>query len=401
MKSTVDQHPKTNKMELNSFFQQSYSRRPSLHVRAPGRVNLLGEHVDYNDGMVLPVALDRAVYLAASPTDDQIIRLQAIDLGEASAFRVDQVRDKVDLEGRPLPTWAHYPAGVAWALQEAGLEVNGAQVAYTSQVPIGAGLSSSAAVEVGFAALWRAMGGWAVDNLSLARLCQRAENQYVGVACGLMDQFASACGVEGHALYFDTRSLEWQPLPLPGGTVIVIADSGVRRSLTSSAYNERRKACEQAVEILRSYLPGICALRDVSPPEFAAYSVFLPPDVARRAEHIIKEIARVESAVRALERQDAQIFGALMYAGHASLRDLYEVSTPELDVLVEITRQLPGCYGARLTGAGFGGCTVNLVDENYAEGFIQSLSEAYQQRTGRQAHVYLCRASAGVEVKPA
>src|SRR5574341_889080 len=179
-------------MDLNSFFQQSYSRRPSLNVRAPGRVNLLGEHVDYNDGMVLPAALDRAVYLAAVPADDRVVRLQAIDLGEAAAFRLDQVQDKVDLEGRPLPGWALYPAGVAWALLEAGMEVNGAQVAYTSQVPIGAGLSSSAAVEVGFGALWRAMGGWQVDNLSLARLCQRAENQYVGVACGLIDQFSSA-----------------------------------------------------------------------------------------------------------------------------------------------------------------------------------------------------------------
>jgi galactokinase len=387
-------------MDLNTLFQQSYSRRPTLTVRAPGRVNLLGEHVDYNDGMVLPVALDRAVYLAAAPTDDQVVRLQAIDLGEAASFRVDQVRDKIDLEGNPLPGWAHYPAGVAWALLEAGLEITGAQVAYTSQVPIGAGLSSSAAVEVAFAALWRAMGGWLVDNLSLARLCQRAENQYVGVACGLMDQFASACGVDGHALYFDTRSLEWQPLPLPGGTVIVVADSGVRRSLTSSAYNERRQACEDAVEILRGYMPHIRALRDVPPTEFVAYSDFLPPVVRRRAEHVVKEIARVESAVRALQRQDAQIFGALMFAGHASLRDLYEVSTPELDALVDITRQLPGCYGARLTGAGFGGCTVNLVDEGQAEGFIQAVSESYRERTGRQAQVYLCRASAGVEVKP-
>ncbi len=387
-------------MELVIPFQQVFSRRPTLQVRAPGRVNLLGEHVDYNDGMVLPVALDRAVYLVAAPTEDQIIHLRALDLSKAVSFRADQVEAKVDLEGEPLPGWARYPAGVAWALQEAGLEVVGAQVAYSSTVPIGAGLSSSAAVEVAFAGLWRAMGGWSVGNLDLARLCQRAENHYVGVACGLMDQFASACGVEGHALYFDTRSLEWQSLPLPAGTVIIVADSGVRRSLTSSAYNQRRQACEQAVELLRQYKPDISALRDISPPEFAAYSALLPPEIARRAEHVVREIARVESAVAALQRQDAQIFGALMYAGHASLRDFYEVSIPELDTLVDITRELPGCYGARLTGAGFGGCTVNLVEESQAEAFIQSLSEAYQGRTGRQAQVYLCRASSGVEVKP-
>jgi galactokinase len=255
-------------------------------------------------------------------------------------------------------------------------------------------------VEVAFGALWRATGGWQVDNLALAQLCQRAENQYVGVACGLMDQFASACGVDGNALYFDTRSLEWQPLPLPSGTVIVIADSGVRRALTSSGYNDRRAACERAVELLRGYMPGIQALRDVSPPEFVAYSEFLPPEVAKRAEHVVKEIARVESAVRALRRDDARIFGALMYASHASLRDLYEVSTPELDALVEITRQLVGCFGARLTGAGFGGCTVNLVEEARAGEFVPALREAYRHQTGLEAQVYLCRASAGVEVKP-
>ena len=387
-------------MELDSSFQQIYSRHPTLHVRAPGRVNLLGEHVDYNDGKVLPVALDRAVYMVAAPTEDRIVSLQALDLGKTVSFRTDEVEAKLDQNGRPLPGWARYPAGVAWALQEAGLEVNGAQVSYSSTVPIGSGLSSSAAVEVAFAGLWRAMGGWPVDNLNLARLCQRAENHYVGVACGLMDQFASACGVEGHALYFDTRSLEWQSLPLPDGTVIVIADSGVRRSLTSSAYNQRRQACEQAVVLLRQYKPDMRALRDISPPEFAAYSALLPPDIARRAEHVVREIARVESAVAALQRQDAQIFGALMYAGHASLRDYYEVSIPELDMLVDITRKLPGCYGARLTGAGFGGCTVNLVAEEHAEAFIQALGETFHQRTGRQAQVYLCHASSGVEVKP-
>jgi len=388
-------------MDLFTPFQRTFSRRPTLHVRAPGRVNLLGEHVDYNDGMVLPVALDRAVFLAAAPTEDQVVSLQALDLGKAVSFRIEQVEDKVDVDGLPLPDWARYPAGVAWALQEAGLEVIGAQVAYSSTVPIGAGLSSSAAVEVAFAGLWRAMGGWSVDNLHIARLCQRAENHYVGVACGLMDQFASACGVVGHALYFDTRSLEWQPLPLPTGAVIVIADSGVRRSLTTSAYNQRRQACEQAVELLHQHRPEMRALRDISPPEFAAYSAFLPPEIARRAEHVVREIARVESAVAALQRQDAQIFGALMYAGHASLRDFYEVSIPEIDLLVDITRELPGCYGARLTGAGFGGCTVNLVEEGHAEAFIQALGETYQQRAGRQAQVYLCHASSGVEVKPA
>ncbi len=372
-----------------------------LNVRSPGRVNLLGEHVDYNDGIVLPIAIDRAVYMAAAPIEGSIVHLHALDLEESVDFHLLEVAEKVDIHGSPLPGWALYPAGVAWSLLEAGYEITGVQAAFTSDVPIGAGLSSSAAVEVAFAALWRATGGWGVDNLGLAKLCQHAENQYVGVACGLMDQFASACGVEGHVLYFDTRSLEWQPLSLPDGTLVVIANSGVRRSLTNSAYNDRRQSCAQALEILRGYKPDMHTLRDISPPELAAYSLYLPEEVARRAEHVVKEINRVESAVRALQRGDAQIFGALMYAGHASLRDLYEVSTPELDTLVEISRGLPGCHGARLTGAGFGGCTVHLVDAEQSAAFIPALMEAYTERTGLRAQVYLCRASSGVEVRPA
>ena len=382
-------------MTLARSFSEQFNTDPTVLARAPGRVNLLGEHVDYNDGFVLPVAIDRAVQVAAEPTSDEIVTLVALDLNERVSFSLDRLPEKVATNGDFLPTWARYPAGVAHVLKQEGLAVSGIQAAFTSNVPIGAGLSSSAAVEVAFAVIWRALGKWTKDALQIARLCQRAENQYVGVNCGLMDQFASACGMEGHALYFDTRSLEWQPVPLPPNTAVVIADSGVRRSLAASAYNERRAACEQAVELLRQQMPGIHSLRDVSSVEFAAYSEFLPPLVRKRAEHVIKEIARVQDAVIALRRGDAQLFGGLMFSGHASLRDLYEVSCPELDALVNIARQEPGCYGARLTGAGFGGCTVNLVEEAAAQTFIQNLKEAYQKQTRRQAQVYLCKASAG------
>jgi galactokinase len=214
-----------------------------------------------------------------------------------------------------------------------------------------------------------------------------------------MDQFASAHGVAGHALYFDTRDLTWEPIALPPETSIVIADSGVRHSLSNSAYNQRRSECEQAVEILRKYIPGMNSLRDISPAEFAAYSEFLPNVIRRRAEHIVKEIARVGTAVIALRRGETRNFGALMFAGHASLRDLYEVSVPELDILVDIARGLPGCYGARLTGAGFGGCTVNLVEESQTPGFIENLHYEYKQRTGRESQVYLCKASDGASIK--
>ena len=382
-------------IDLISFFQNKFGYPAEFTARAPGRVNLLGEHVDYNGGPVLPAAVDRAVYLAAAPRIDGIIHLFARDIGREVYFRLTDITKKVNLEGRTLPGWALYPAGVAWALQEAGFEVSGLDTLYTSDVPIGAGLSSSAAVEVGFGALWQVMGGWEIDQMTLARICQRAENAYVGVSCGLMDQFASACGVEDHALYFDTRSLDWYPAPLPDGTAIVIADSGVRRSLTNSAYNDRRAACEQAVALLQRYMPGIQSLRDVKTTEFAAYAPYLPPEICKRAEHVVKEIARVEFAVSALDRNDPQAFGALMFAAHASLRDLYEVSTPELDILVELARDLPGCYGARLTGAGFGGCTVNLVQTAQVASFIEGLKAGYQQSAGREAQVYFCKASQG------
>ncbi len=382
-------------MLLSDAFRQQFNVSPTVVARAPGRVNLLGEHVDYNGGFVLPVAIDRAVQVAAAPAAGEIVTLVALDLNERVSFSLSNLGEKIDVNGKPLPGWVRYPAGVAYVLQQEGLAVKGMQAVFTSDVPIGAGLSSSAAVEVAFAVTWRALGGWKRDALQIAQLCQRAENQYVGVNCGLMDQFASACGKEGHALYFDTRSLEWQPVPLPPGTAVVIADSGVRRSLATSAYNERRAACEQAVELLRQYMPNIHSLRDVSSVEFAAYSEFLPPGVRMRAEHVVKEIGRVQDAVVALRRGDAALFGGMMFSGHASLRDLYEVSCPELDALVSIARQQPGCYGARLTGAGFGGCTVNLVNEANAEAFIQNLKDGYQKKTGRQAQVYLCKASAG------
>jgi len=382
-------------MDVTQEYEHEFGGKPACISRAPGRVNLIGEHVDYNDGPVLPAAIDREVNIASGENPNNLVRLFALDLDEKVTFGLDRLNVKVDIDGSPLPAWALYPAGVAWSLMEAGLEVKGLNACFTSNVPIGAGLSSSAAIEVGFGVTWQALASWDIKPLELAQICQRAENEYVGLSCGLMDQFASACGVENHALYFDTRSLEYQPAPLPKGVNIIIADSGVRRSLTTSAYNERRASCEKAVELLREYLPDIGSLRDVSPVEFAAYKEFLPEIERMRAEHIVKEIARVQSALSALRRSDDLAFGALMYSSHASLRDLYEVSTPELDILVELTRDLPGCLGARLTGAGFGGCTVNLVRQENSVEFMEKLELGYQERTGREARVYLCYASQG------
>ncbi len=383
---------------LTARFAAVFGHSPERLTRAPGRVNLLGEHVDYNGGVVLPAAIDRWVSLVSAPTRDGTVSLEAVDLHERVTFRLDELDQRIAVDGQPLPSWAHYPAGVAWAMQRAGLVLSGLQAVYSSNIPIGAGLSSSAAVEVAFARTWEAYSAARLEPLRLAQLCQQAENEYVGVASGLMDQFASACGVEGHVLCFDTRSLEWSALQLPPQTAILIADSGIRRSLTSSAYNDRRAACEQAVKLLKGYLPGIHSLRDVSSVELAAYGVYLPEEVHKRAEHVVKEIHRVEQALIALRERDARRLGGFMYASHKSLRDLYQVSLPELDYLVEMARRLPGVYGARLTGAGFGGCTVNLVEAADTPAVIASLQAGYLEYTGREANVYLCQASAGAQV---
>jgi galactokinase len=379
-------------MNLISSYQDMFGDFPTVVARAPGRVNLLGEHVDYNDGPVLPAAINLIVSLAAAPVEEEQFTIASLDLKQQVAFNFASLKHKRDLYDHPLPDWALYPAGVAWSLGEAGFEVKGMRAAFSSDIPIGAGLSSSAAVEVAFAVMWESLGGWSIDRMTMAKLCQKAENAYVGVASGLMDQFASTHGVEGHALYFDTRSLEWFPVPLPTRTSLVIADSGVRRTLAGSEYNDRRAACELAIKLLQKYKPEIHSLRDISPPEFAAYSEYLPEEVRKRAEHVVKEIHRVGTAVTALKKGESRAFGAMMFAGHASLKNLYEVSTLELDALVSIARDLPGCLGARLTGAGFGGCTINLVEEERLEEFMIGLRETYHFQTRQEAEIFDCQA---------
>jgi galactokinase len=373
---------------LQQAFEKEFGHAPRFVVKAPGRVNVLGEHVDYNAGFVLPAAIDRATYVAFSPAPDENTTLLALDFDQRAVFSPQQVA------ARQPEDWARYPAGVAWALTESGLSAPPMQAVFASDVPRGAGLSSSASVEVAFATAWQTLGGWSLSPMQIAQLSQRAENEYVGVHCGLMDQFASACGVENHLLLLDCRSLDWQTVSLPADVAIVIADTGVRRSLASSgAYNELRAHCEEA-----SLLLGVDALRDISPTEFARNAHRLRPIVAKRAQHVVDEIARVEKSLDLLQAGDMPAFGALVSDCHASLRDLFEVSCPELDVMVKIAQSLPGCYGARLTGAGFGGCTVNLVAEAHAQAFTHALGEAYQQKTGRKAEIYISRASDGAGI---
>jgi len=365
---------------------------------APGRVNLLGEHIDYNDGIVMPVAIDRYVRLECQPIAEPVIQLTAADFSRSVIIPLISLDDKIDTDGKTLPSFALYPAGVAWTLQREGFELPGLSVELTSNVPIGAGLSSSAAVEVAFAVSWQHLVKYPLSKMRLAQLCQLAESQYVGVNSGLMDQFASMFGVADNVLIFDTRDLSWRSLSLPENTSIVVADSSVRRSLADSAYNERRRDCQEALAILQQYIPGIKALRDVSPGQFQQYASLLDRNPRYRAWHVVDECARVTHAISFLEMGDAAAFGKLMVDCHASLRDQFEVSCPELDILVEIACNQPGCHGARLTGAGFGGCTVNLVDSSMVESFIENITSQYRIRTGKSAKVYRCLAANGATV---
>jgi galactokinase len=376
-------------------FQKRFSLAPQYVARAPGRVNLLGEHVDYNDGFVLPAAIDRATYVAFSPASTDQTTLVAADFGEEAQFTAKTLSAKTQPDGSPLPEWAHYPAGTAWALAQAGLAIPAMQAAFSSDIPRGSGLSSSASIEMAFGVAWSKLGGWSLPPMQLARLGQQAENRYVGVNCGIMDQFASACGEAERLMLLDCRSLEYRSLPLPENTVIVVADTTVRRKLTSGEYNDRRAACEEAVRLLALELPGLKSLRDVSVETFNRLSHKLPLTVGKRARHVVEEIERTRLAIPLLEQKKTREFGLLMNACHVSLRDLYEVSVPELDTMVEIAQPLPGCFGARLTGGGFGGCTVNLVASDRAEAFALALGPEYERRTGLHPEIYICQASQG------
>lgn len=383
---------------VTTRFKEKFGHAPAHIARAPGRVNLLGEHVDYNDGFVLPAAIDRATYIAFSPTNAPHSTLWATDFDQQASFSAEGIATKTQPDSSPLPEWALYPAGVMWALMEEKLPALSMNAVFASDVPRGSGLSSSASVEMAFAIAWQTLGGWTLPAMQRALLGQKAENKYVGVNCGIMDQFASACGVENKLLLLDCRSLEWKTVPLPEHVSIVIADTTVRRKLTSGEYNKRRDACEEAVRLLKNDLPMIHSLRDISVEDFNRLAKQLPAEVEMRARHVVEEIGRSNQAEALLEAGSVQNFGKLMNECHVSLRDLYEVSCPELNVMVNIAQTLEGCYGARLTGAGFGGCTVNLVANERVESFAKALASGYESETGLRPEIYISRASNGAEL---
>jgi galactokinase len=384
-----------SKQRAFDIFCDRFGKTPSFVARAPGRVNLLGEHVDYNDGFVLPAAIDRATYLAFRPAESDLTTLWAADFSQRTSFTRESMYTKTSPDRSPLPSWGLYPAGVMWALTEAGYAVPAMEGVFASDVPRGSGLSSSASVEMAFGIAWQALADLHLPHMQMALLGQRAENYYVGVNCGIMDQFASACGEQDRALYLDCRSLEWETVSISEDVAIVIADTMVRRALAGSEYNERRLSCEQAVKILKTVLPEIKALRDVSVEDFDQHVHLLPAVVAKRARHIVEEIARTRLAVTLLREGKVIEFGKLMNACHISLRDLYEVSCRELDIMVSLAQSQEGCYGARLTGAGFGGCTVNLVAHDQAIDFSRDLLKGFGSKIGKRPDIYICHAAQG------
>ncbi len=380
-------------------FKERFGKAPEHLIRSPGRVNLLGEHVDYNGGFVLPISIDRATWLAFSPTMNSRTTLAALDFKGEVTITPEKLREKKDANGNLLPIWALYPAGVITvALNEENLPVYALNACYASNVPVGSGLSSSASVEMAFVLAWQLLGGWTLTPMERALLGQKAENNYVGVNCGIMDQFACACGEEGRLLLLDCRSLEWRTYPLPSDVAVVIADTTIRRTLTSGEYNSRRSDCEAAVRDLQVFLPGIRSLRDVSVETLDRLASHLPDRIQKRTRHVVEEIARSQRAILLLEQGDIGQFGKMLNECHTSLRDLYEVSIHELDVMVRVAQTLPGCYGARLTGAGFGGCTVNLVDARKVDEFAGKLAIGYEAETRLHPEIYICKASQGTEV---
>ncbi len=371
-----------------ALFRTTFGHEPTLTVAAPGRVNLIGEHTDYNQGFVLPVAINRYIIMAVAPRRDRRVLLHASNFAAQAEFSLDAInRDEEQ-------AWSNYQRGVASQLQQAGHTLQGMEATIWGDVPIGSGLSSSASVEVATAYAFQLLNDLEIDRVELAQLCQRAEKDFVGVECGLMDQLIAVLGERDHALLVDCQDLDTEQVPLPPEASIVVADTMKRRDLVLSEYNVRRQECEQAAELL-----GVGSLREVSVEEFATREDELPSPIDQRCRHVIYENQRVLEGVAALKQRDLKEFGRLMKESHRSLRDDYQVSSPELDLLVEVAGEVEGVYGSRLTGAGFGGCTVSLVREEAVESFKAQVSQRYQAATGISPQIYVCRAEDGVSYR--
>jgi len=388
--------PDRRTQQVFDGFATHFDGKPTHLAIAPGRVNLIGEHTDYNDGFVLPVALDRDVRVLFRPRADRRVRLYALEFDSWTDFDIESPRrDDEQL-------WPNYIQGVGLALSELEVSLNGFEGVVSGNVPRGSGLSSSAALEIAASKAFLAAANQihALSGPQIAKAAQKAENEYVGVNCGIMDQFISTLGEEGHALLIDCRSLEYRRVPFPSDTSLVIGNTKASRSLAGSAYNERRAQCEDGVRRIQSVLPAIAALRDVNSTQLEEHRQLLPDTVYRRCRHVVSENERVQATVAALERSDFRLVGQLMNESHTSLRDDYEVSSEALDLMVESMRDHPDCLGARLTGAGFGGCAVALIWRGSEGDVREFVRRGYAKRMNVWPEIYISSPSAGARVLP-
>lgn len=376
----------TLQQQVAEEFQRRYGEAPTLIARAPGRVNLIGEHTDYNDGFVMPLAIDRAVWIAARPREDAYVTLYSLDFAQVAELSLHEIVKRESL-------WVEYVQGVAWALQEDGHQLRGFNAVIAGDVPIGAGLSSSAAIELAAARTFCAVAHIDWNAPEMAKLCQRVENEWIGVKTGIMDQMISAAGVAGHAVLIDCRWLHLDAVPLPPGTSVVVLDTATRRELVTSAYGERREQCETAARFF-----NVPALRDVTLPQLEAVRDLLDDVVYRRARHVVSENARTVDAANAMRVGDPVTLGQLMNASHVSMRDDFEISNDALNTFVEIAQAQASCYGARMTGGGFGGCAVALVRAEAAPEFAATVAAEYEARTGLHPAVYVCQATDGARI---
>lgn len=383
--------------EVVAAFESAYRREPEVLIRAPGRINLLGGHVDYHDGWVLPGAIDRSVWLAASRADDDLTAT-SLSLNESHQARVVPPPGPPGSEGRSRSNWLEYPLGVAWALQASGRQVCGLDAMVASDLPVGAGVSSSAALEVAFLLAWQALCDLDLKKLEAAKLGQTVENDYLNVQSGIMDQFASLHGEPDRVLILDCRHLDWELLRMPPGTGVLVADTGVRRRLVEGGINDRRGEGAEALAVLRTLHPHLGALRDVTPEQLDGSRSALTPRLFKRVRHVVEECRRVRRGAELLrEGAEPAALGALITASHVSSRDDYEVSIEELDVLCEAAWEADACHGARLSGAGFGGCMTALIDDSRVDEVSHALEAAFEARFKRVPELLHCRVSAGAE----
>jgi len=360
---------------IRTAFTHRFAGEPAFIARAPGRVNLIGEHTDYNDGFVLPCALPFDVLMAVRPRADETVVLHSSNFTGDASFPLDDIE-------KTGPKWSQYIKGVAWAMEEAGYVLRGADIALEGDVPVGSGLSSSAALEVASCVAFAQAAGVQIPGPEMAQICKRAENDFVGVPSGIMDQFISATAQAGHALFLDCRDLSFEHIPLDvdsAGLALIVADTAKRRALTEGVYAERVKECAEAVRLLSQFKPGMKSLRDISFDEFQIHQPHLPDLIRRRARHVVSENARVLGAVDALRIGAFEGLGALMNASHDSLDRDYDCPGPHMNAMVNVSRSMPGVLGSRMTGAGFGGCTVSLVRKESLEQFLDEVPGRYRE----------------------